>query len=206
MTKEGEKMSIQGVSSAAAYDKTAYASNTKEVEKESAAKTEAKEEKAAVYEKSDESKNGKWVNVADPSMVARLKAEAEQRSAAMRSLVEKMMMQQGDKVNTSGTMADLYRSLTVDPQVKAQAQADIGENGYWGVEQTSDRIVSFAKAMAGEDVELAKKMIDAVKEGFGQAEKKWGEKLPDISQKTMDSTYSKLDSWLAEITPKEGAR
>ena len=38
-------------------------------------------------------------------------------------------------------------------------------NGYWGVEKTSDRILDFAKALAGNDPSKAQKLLDAFKEG-----------------------------------------
>lgn len=196
-------MSVQGIPPASAIDKGTYTSSVNERSKAESGKTTEPLEKTDTYEKSEVSDGGKWVNIADPKTVQRLKADAEERSASLRSLVEKMMMKQGGQVNLAGTMAGAYRSLKVDPEVALQAKEDISENGYWGVEQTSDRIVSFAKALAGDNLELAQKMVDAVKEGFGQAEKAWGEKLPDISQKTMSKTFDKLNAWVTELTPKD---
>ena len=46
-------------------------------------------------------------------------------------------------------------NFTVDEETQKQAQADIAEDGYWGVEQTSDRILDFAKALSGNDPEKA---------------------------------------------------
>ena len=48
---------------------------------------------------------------------------------------------------TFGQATDIWKFLakgdfTVDAETKAKAQKDIAEDGYWGVEQTSDRIVS----------------------------------------------------------------
>ena len=195
-------MSVQGISPVSAFDKGSYTSSVNEMLKADTGKATSTKEKSDVYEKSEASDGGKWVNIADPKTVAKLKADAEERSASLRSLVEKIVMKQGGQVNLAGGMADFYRSLKVDPEVSLQAQKDISENGYWGVDQTSDRIVSFAKALAGDNLELAQKMVDAVKEGFGQAEKAWGEKLPGISQRTMSATYDKLNVWIDELTPK----
>lgn len=36
-------------------------------------------------------------------------------------------------------------NFTVDAATKAQAQADIAEDGYWGVSQTSQRLFDFGK-------------------------------------------------------------
>ena len=86
--------------------------------------------------------------------------------------------------------------------VNAQAQADIAEDGYWGVNQTSDRIVDFAKALTGGDPNKIEEMREAFKKGFKQAEEKWGGELPEISQKTYDAVLEKFDAWAAETTQK----
>ncbi len=81
-----------------------------------------------------------------------------------------------------GTADDMWKFLakgdfTVSADVKAQAQADIADDGYWGVEQTSDRILDFAKALSGDDPDKADAMLEAFKKGFEQATKAWGDKL-----------------------------
>lgn len=160
------------------------------------------EDKGVIYEKSkDDNAVTKKTNHA---LVAKLKADAEQRTAQLRSLVEKMMCQQGQ---TIGKADDMWRFLasgnfTVDAATKAQAQADIAEDGYWGVEQTSDRILDFAKALSGNDPEKADLLLDAFKKGFDEATKSWGKKLPDISQRTYDAVVEKFEAWKNQ-TPTE---
>ena len=85
--------------------------------------------------------------------------------------------------------------------MKAQAQKDIADDGYWGVEQTSDRIIEFAKGLVGDDPEKAEQMRAAFEKGFKAATKSWGSKLPDISQRTYDAVMSKFDDW-AGVEPK----
>ena len=102
------------------------------------------------------------------------------------------------QANTFGTATDIWKFLakgnfTVDAETKKKAQEDIAEDGYWGVEQTSDRIVSFATALAGDDSEALEKMRDAFKKGYDQAQKQWGGKLPDISKRTYDAVMKKFD-------------
>ena len=155
---------------------------------------------AAVYEKSDEDKAAALANhKIDYETIDKLKADAEARTAQLRSLVEKLILKQGGTFENANGLANLYRKLEVDEETRAQAQEDISEDGYWGVEQTSDRIVSFAKALAGDNLELAQQMLEAVKEGFKQAGEEWGEDLPEISNRTMDATYKKLDEWIKSL-------
>ena len=85
--------------------------------------------------------------------------------------------------------------IEVTPEVQAQAKKDIAEDGYWGVEQTSERLFSFAKAISGDNTEMADKLIAAVEKGFKQATKTWGDELPDLCKKTLDATIEKLNAW-----------
>ena len=159
--------------------------------------TTAVDTEAAVYEKSEDT--AQTASKIDYDTIDRLKADAEERTAQLRGIVEKLLLKQSGTVLNSEGLASMYRRLEVDEETRAQAQEDISEDGYWGVEQTSDRIVDFAKAMAGDDPELAQQMIDAVKEGFEQAAEEWGEDLPELSQNTMSTTLSKLEEWLASL-------
>ena len=126
--------------------------------------TSDKAETGVVYEKSSQTDKDTVTKKTDYAMVAKLKADAEQRT-------------------------------TVDEETQKQAQADIAEDGYWGVEQTSDRILDFAKALSGNDPEKADLLIDAFKKGFEDATKSWGKDLPDISQRTYDAVLEKFDKW-----------
>ncbi len=85
--------------------------------------------------------------------------------------------------------------FTVDEETKKNAREAISEDGYWGVNQTSDRIVDFAIALSGNDPSKAEELLDAFKKGFDEATKAWGKDLPDISQKTYDAVLSKFDAW-----------
>ncbi len=154
---------------------------------------------AAVYEKSDDAEKATANHKVDYETIDKLKADAEARTAQLRSLVEKLLLKQGGTFDNSQGLASVFKKLEVDEETRAQAQEDISEDGYWGVEQTSDRIVSFAKALAGDNLEMAQKMYEAVKEGFKQAGIEWGEDLPDISKDTMDATYKKLDEWIKSL-------
>ncbi len=170
---------------------------------EKAVKTEAvknepvkqEQTEAAVYEKSSEAKS--TTGHRDTAVINKLKADAEARTASLRSLVEKMMLKQGQTV-TSATdylMALKNGTLQVDDATRAQAQKDIAEDGYWGVEQTSERLVSFAKALAGNDSAKADELMKAIEKGFGQATKSWGDDLPDICQRTLAATREKMEAW-----------
>ena len=163
---------------------------------------------AVVYEKTVTPENtvtAKNNTIDREAIIAQMKADTEARMNQLTSIVQKMMTQQG---HTLGLADDMWSFLAkgdfeVSADVKAQAQADIAEDGYWGVNQTSDRILDFAKALSGGDPEKADEMLAAFKKGFEQATETWGGKLPDISQRTYDAVISKFDAWKAESAQAE---
>ena len=138
----------------------------------------------------------------DTALLNKLKADAEARTAQLRSIVEKIMLGQGNAIGTADDMWSFLRKgeFTVDAATKAQAQADIAEDGYWGVAQTSDRIVDFAKALCGGDPDKIEEMKEAFKKGFKQAQDTWGGELPEICQRTYDAVLEKFDAWEKEAT------
>lgn len=192
-------MSVNGVTNATqTYDSKsttkAKAAENKQVDVEKKDKTD---DAAVVYEKKDQTADSKKVYQRDSATIDRLMAESDKRTQSMRDLVEKMLSKQGQTFNDATNIYKLLREgkVDVDPQTSAQAQKDIAADGYWGVEQTSDRLVSFAKALSGSDPSKANDMIDAVKKGFKAAEKTWGGELPEITKNTMEAAIHKMEEW-----------
>lgn len=190
-------MDIGAINNVTAYDKAAAVQKEEKAAAQDTAKVSGKQEDAAaVYEKTSD-KATKVVK-ADVATIDKMRAELDQKTAQLKSLVEKMLLKQGNtSQEATGSIWDLLKSgkLEVDPATAAQAKTDIAEDGYWGVEQTSERLVSFAKALAGNDPEYADKLIGAMKKGFEDATGEWGSKLPDICQQTIDKAISKMEAW-----------
>ncbi len=177
---------------------TAKTSDSKE-----SAKTNT--EAAAVYEKSSSSDSAKKTTASKnqgvdrDAIIAKMKSDLEAQKSQLFDIVRNSISGQG-KAFGQASDDDMWKFLaggdfTVDAATKAQAQADIAEDGYWGVNQTSDRILDFAKALSGNDPDKAEEMIDAFKKGFKEATKTWGKDLPDISSKTYDAVLEKFDKW-----------
>lgn len=190
-------MAINSITnSVAAQQASTYtAAKTDHTEKKSESST--KTDTGVVYEKSSGQTSGTVTKKTDYALVNKLKADAEQRTSQLRSLVEKMMTKQGVAIGTADSMWNFLAKgdFTVDEATRAQAQADIADDGYWGVDQTSDRILDFAKALSGNDPEKADLLLDAFKKGFKEATKSWGQDLPDISQRTYDAVVEKFNKW-----------
>lgn len=169
---------------------------------QSQAVSSASADQGVVYEPSNQavSDSAKKTYTPNTELINKLKADADERTSQLRSLVEKIITGQGNAIGKSDDIWSFLRTgnFTVDAETKAQAQKDIAEDGYWGVEQTSNRILEFAKALSGGDPSKIEKLRDAFKKGFEQATKTWGAKLPDISQRTYDATMKKFDDWANE--------
>ena len=98
---------------------------------------------AATYESSKgQTVSSKSTN---PSLVAQLKADSDNRMQQLQSLVSKMFEKQGITIGTADDMWKVLASgnFTADADTIAKAKEDISEDGYWGVKQTSSRIFDF---------------------------------------------------------------
>ena len=191
-------MNVNGISNQtstyAAYKSAEQKAVTTEAERKQA-------EASAVYEPSTDVKQTDTVTAKqkNEAIISKLKAETEARTQQLQQLVQQMISKQG---NAYGQANDMWKFLasgnfTVDAQTKAQAQADIAEDGYWGVKQTSERIFDFAKALSGGDMDKMKEMQEAFEKGFKQATKTWGKELPQISQDTHDAVNKLFEDYYA---------
>lgn len=200
-------MSVNGVTDGVSSNYSGYTSYNLTTETKAAEKTSAdtaaaeNETTGVVYETSTDaaatSASTKTYK-SDPALIAKLKADADQRAQQLQSIVEQLMTKQGNTYNKANGLKGLYESLNVDPATRAQAQADIAEDGYWGVEQTSSRIFDFAMALSGGDPDKMEEMREAFLKGYKQAEKAWGDSLPDISKRTYDAVIEKFDNYKKE--------
>lgn len=196
-------MDIAGISQAmtANYENSKVGKETEKKNLESVTDTTVTEGAAAEYEKSEVSDKKPAVKY-DAATIEKMKAEAEMKTAQLRSLVEKMLLKQGQKFTTLADAFDMIKegTIEVDDEVAVEAQKEIADDGYWGVEQTSERLFSFAKALAGNDPTKADSMLEALQKGFDEATKSWGGELPELCQKTLEATQKKLTDWRDGVT------
>jgi hypothetical protein len=124
----------------------------------------------------------------------KLAADDEAKFGMLRNLVANLLQEQG--INSKIAVGD--SEIDIAALTPSEAQDLVSEDGYFGVEQTSERIFQFAVGTAGGD----SSRIDAIKEGidkgFAEAKKAFGDWLPDISYDTYDAVMTKLDAWVAE--------
>ena len=201
-------MAINSITNTVAAQQASTYTATKTDYTEKKSESSTKTDTGVVYEKSSDQTSGTVTKKTDYALINKLKADAEERTSQLRSLVEKMMTKQGVAIGTADSMWSFLAKgdFTVDEATRAQAQADIADDGYWGVDQTSDRILDFAKALSGNDPEKADLLLDAFKKGFKEATKSWGQDLPDISQRTYDAVVEKFNKWKNGTEETEAAQ
>ncbi len=109
----------------------------------------------------------------------------------LRGLVMNILSEQGVDANIATDTGEIdLNSLSQE-----DAQALIADDGYFGVDQTSDRIVHLATGIAGGDVSRLDAIKEGVEKGFQEALDAFGGWLPDISHQTYDAVMQKLDEW-----------
>lgn len=119
----------------------------------------------------------------------------------LRGLVTNMLKEQGIDFK----VANGDQEIDISSISQEEAAALISEDGYFGVDQTSDRIVDFAIAMAGGDTSRLDAIKEGVEKGFNEALEAFGGWLPDISYETYDSVMSKLDAWAETESPEQAS-
>ncbi len=164
-------------------------------------RTTTDEEIAAKEAGQDVSKESeKKIYKPDTELVQKLKSDAEQRAAQMQSLVETLLSGQAGQAAKS--IFDVLGEK-FSPEEIAQAKEDVSEDGYYGVKQTSQRILDFATALTGGDPDKIEEMREAFKKGFEQAKEAFGGELPEISQQTYDAVMKGFDDMKSKTEEAE---
>ena len=125
------------------------------------------------------------------------------KNEGMKDAVAKLIG--GQAANASGksggplNIESILRSYGVEP-IKSD-----GSDDFWGAEKTANRILDFAKSLAGNNKEAFEKVKGAFKSAFGDCEKIWGGKLPDVCYDTLDRVNAGFDEWEKEINGSSAA-
>jgi len=163
-------------------------------------KKEAGEETAkaaAGSEKAAEQKQPPKVDSFKPDIdkIRSMKADLANNITAFKQMVFAQVKGQGNMADKAGGLNLQELLKNVSPE---EAKANIADDGYWGVEQTANRILDFAKALSGGDPSKIEMLKNAVLKGFDAAEKIWGGKLPSISYETKQKVLEGFEAWANE--------
>lgn len=168
---------------------------------------------AAVYEKSTQTPTNAKAYTKDSVTLNGIKEQTEARYASFRRLVESLFEMQAVKTGQGkglsydeimqrydGNLKSFYQNLEVDQATRANALQDISEEGFWGVKQTSERIIQFAISLSGGDPAKLSDIKAAIEKGFSDAERSWGGALPDICMQTKEAVFKGLDDWAKSVS------
>lgn len=86
-----------------------------------------------------------------------------------------------------------YTGKPIADMTPDEARELVGEEGFFGVAQTAQRLSDFVLAGGGDDIERLKAGREGIIRGFEEAEEIWGEKLPDISYQTLEKALETID-------------
>ena len=167
-------------------------------------KPDAASESAA--EKTSDKRNKDTLEISGKSPSRGIATEYAGKSAlgikneGMKNVVAQMLNGQANSASGKSSSIDsILRSYGLEP-IKSD-----GSDDFWGAEKTANRILDFAKSLAGSDPESFKKVKSAFEKGFGECEKMWGGKLPSVCYDTLDRVRKGFDDWEKELGDKSEA-
>lgn len=92
-----------------------------------------------------------------------------------------------------------YDIKSLNSLTKDEASELIGEDGFFGINKTSERIAGFIISGAADDIEKLKLGMQGMLRGFKEAQSVWGKELPEISQKTMQKSIQAIEKRISEL-------
>ena len=123
------------------------------------------------------------------------------KNEGMKDVVAKMLGAQANKAagKVGANIDSILRSYGVEP-IKSD-----GSDDFWGAEKTANRILDFAKSLAGDNYESFQKVKKAFEKGFGECEHIWGGKLPGVCYDTLDRVRKGFDEWEKDFNTQSEA-
>ncbi len=133
----------------------------------------------------------------DRQRLNQIKLDFAKNTDSFKEMVRAMIEKQGFKANQvlKAIKDGEEPIIEIDDETRAKAKEAIYEEGYWGVKQTSERLLDFAKTISGGDPSKIDLLKNAFKEGFEAAKEAFGGELPEISQQTYDRVMEGFEAW-----------
>ena len=106
----------------------------------------------------------------------------------------------GKEVEGELSLKDIgYEGKPITELSPEEATELIGDDGFFGIDKTSQRVADFVFNFAGDDLDILEKGREGIVQGFEEAEEMWGGELPEISYKTQAKTLELIDAKIAEL-------
>jgi len=140
--------------------------------------------------------------------VAEIKAQISENSKAMMfnsTSVQSTLSEDDNRVQANvddfqSFLDDIgYEGKAISELSQDEARDLVSEDGFFGIDQTSDRMAEFVINGSNGDEEMMRAGRDGIVQGYNDAQDMWGGELPEISQKTMDAALEKVDKAMADL-------
>ena len=135
---------------------------------------------------------------ANPTQVNQLWRDSNHVTDSIRTLISSALGR--SNATGQGFWAQRADNVALSQADRLQAQQLISDDGFFGVTQTTGRIMNFAMAMVGENASESQieTMRAAVQRGFDDVARMFGgfDKLPQVTQDTHTAIIQRFDEWL----------
>ncbi|MCL2240740.1 MAG: hypothetical protein FWC07_12400, partial [Defluviitaleaceae bacterium] len=160
------------------------------------------EDPAGVYTPSGQTPADETRGLPDRARMEQLWNHHHQQVESFRRMMEALFNRQAQEHGIA--VGDWNpQDVPLTDEMRAAAQEQIDEGGYFSVEETARRILDFAVAISGGDPERLEVLRGAIEQAFENAERIWGGELPEISQQTRAAVMEGLDQWAANGDPRD---
>ncbi len=130
--------------------------------------------------------------------VPQFKSVTQAKNEMMKDMVMQMLTGQVEDSRKTDAMKELEEILS------SYSDDEERDENYWNADETANRILGFAKELAGDDDEAFGTLKDAFEKAFTESEKLFGGKgsLPSVSYDTYDKVQQGFDDWEKQIAEK----
>lgn len=106
----------------------------------------------------------------------------------------------GKKIEGQLSLKDIgYEGKPITELSPEEASDLVSEEGFFGVDQTSQRVADFVFSFAGDNLDILEQGREGIVKGFEDAEKMWGGELPQISYDTQAKTLELIDAKIQAV-------
>jgi hypothetical protein len=182
------------------YQTTSYNTNNTNTKKED---TSSEKEELTLEEEINKSAVEVSISVGAQLILATMEAEdkTSENTNAQKDILDFLA---GKEVSDDFKLSNTgYEGKPISELSTSEAEDLISEDGFFGVNKTSQRVADLAFKISGDDIQKLEASREGVVKGFDDAAKMWGGELPEISYKTQERTLELIDKRIAELKSLE---
>ncbi|MDM8534614.1 hypothetical protein QUF55_07940, partial [Clostridiaceae bacterium HSG29] len=116
----------------------------------------------------------------------KIKEKSNNDIEAFKKFIDKIFSYQGNHAIKSTKSVTTIKIKIETENAEEIENTENKMTGYWGAEETSQRILDFARKVSGNNPEKFDMLLGAFKQGFEEAKKCFGGELPEVCNETYD--------------------